>query len=293
MAAVAAGHLDRLAARREGLADDAGPIGQHARLGHAAAARGRIEHLAEQVGQATQAAAAAHRLAARGERALRWVADPAWPVHRVRSTAMRGGDDVACADAPAHGSAPQIRSRTILRNTTTAVGARPIFGAYRVTRGQAIDRLLDWYDRHRRPLPWRAAPGRAARSLSRALERGDAAADHGGDRGGPLRGLPGAVSEPERARRSGAGGRAACLAGARLLSARPCPARLRRGGRPALRRRVAAQRERAARAARHRRLHGARDPRHRVRPAHGAGGCQRRPRARAPARHRDAAAARR
>ena len=37
---------------------------------------------------------------------------------------------------------------------------RPIVGAYPVTPGQAIDRLLDWYDRHRRPLPWRAAPGR-------------------------------------------------------------------------------------------------------------------------------------
>jgi A/G-specific adenine glycosylase len=32
-------------------------------------------------------------------------------------------------------------------------------GAYRVTPGQAVDRLLDWYDRHRRSLPWRAAPG--------------------------------------------------------------------------------------------------------------------------------------
>jgi A/G-specific adenine glycosylase len=37
---------------------------------------------------------------------------------------------------------------------------RPIFGAYLVTPGQAIERLLAWYDRHRRPLPWRAAPGR-------------------------------------------------------------------------------------------------------------------------------------
>ena len=35
-----------------------------------------------------------------------------------------------------------------------------MFGAYPVTLGHAMDRLLDWYDRHRRPLPWRAAPGR-------------------------------------------------------------------------------------------------------------------------------------
>jgi A/G-specific adenine glycosylase len=33
-------------------------------------------------------------------------------------------------------------------------------GAYRVMPGQAIDGLLDWYDLHRRSLPWRAAPGR-------------------------------------------------------------------------------------------------------------------------------------
>jgi A/G-specific adenine glycosylase len=39
-------------------------------------------------------------------------------------------------------------------------GSRPMFGAYSVTPDQAIGRLLAWYDRHRRPLPWRAAPGR-------------------------------------------------------------------------------------------------------------------------------------
>jgi A/G-specific adenine glycosylase len=31
-----------------------------------------------------------------------------------------------------------------------------------MTPAEAIDRLLDWYDVHRRPLPWRAAPGRRA-----------------------------------------------------------------------------------------------------------------------------------
>jgi A/G-specific adenine glycosylase len=35
-----------------------------------------------------------------------------------------------------------------------------MFGTYPVMPAQAIDRLLDWYDRQRRPLPWRAAPGR-------------------------------------------------------------------------------------------------------------------------------------
>jgi A/G-specific adenine glycosylase len=33
-------------------------------------------------------------------------------------------------------------------------------GAYPMTPGRAIERLLAWYDRHRRPLPWRAGPGR-------------------------------------------------------------------------------------------------------------------------------------
>jgi A/G-specific adenine glycosylase len=33
-------------------------------------------------------------------------------------------------------------------------------GAYPMTPGQALARLLAWYDRHRRPLPWRAPPGR-------------------------------------------------------------------------------------------------------------------------------------
>jgi A/G-specific adenine glycosylase len=37
--------------------------------------------------------------------------------------------------------------------------AGPTQGAYPVTPGQAIDRLLDWYDAHRRPLPWRGGPG--------------------------------------------------------------------------------------------------------------------------------------
>lgn len=37
--------------------------------------------------------------------------------------------------------------------------AGPTRGAYPVTPGQAIDRLLDWYDARRRPLPWRAGPG--------------------------------------------------------------------------------------------------------------------------------------
>ena len=40
-------------------------------------------------------------------------------------------------------------------------------------------RCSAWYDRARRDLPWRAAPGRAARPLARAGQRADAAADHG------------------------------------------------------------------------------------------------------------------
>jgi A/G-specific adenine glycosylase len=38
--------------------------------------------------------------------------------------------------------------------------ARPRSGAYPVTSAELIDRLLDWYDDHRRALPWRAPPGR-------------------------------------------------------------------------------------------------------------------------------------
>jgi hypothetical protein len=90
MAAAAPGQLDRLAARRENLADDARPVSQQACLSQAAPARDRIEHPAEQVRQATQAAAAAHRLAAYGELAVRLVAHPARSVgHRVHSSPNR------------------------------------------------------------------------------------------------------------------------------------------------------------------------------------------------------------
>src|ERR687891_126280 len=68
------------------------------------------------------------------------------------------------------------------------------------------------------------------RPLSRPPERGDAPADHGRDRGGTLRWVPGAVPEPCRARCGRAGRGPARLAGARLLSSRPGAARLRRGG---------------------------------------------------------------
>ena len=289
MATAAAGQLDRLAARREGLADDARPVGQHARLGEATAARGRIEHLAEQVGQAPQPAAAAHRLAARGALPLASVAHPGPVVHRARSSPNRRGTLLLArgflriVSGWARGTA---QTSTIYHKCRLATNLRGVPG----DAGPG-DRPPARLVRPASPAAAVAGPARAPPgSLSRALERGHAAADHGGDRGGALRGVSGAVSEPDRARGRRAGRRPACLAGPRLLSARARPARLRRGGRPAVRWRIAAQRGRAARAARHRRLHRAGDPRHRVRPADGAGGCQRRARARAPARHRDAAA---
>ncbi len=116
MAMAAAGQLDRLAARREGLADDARPVGQHARLGEATAARGRIEHLAEQVGQAPQTAAAAHRLAARGALALASVAHPGRVVHRARSSPNRRGNPAARTGLPAHRFRLGARNRTNIDN---------------------------------------------------------------------------------------------------------------------------------------------------------------------------------
>ena len=120
-----------------------------------------------------------------------------------------------------------------------------------------------------RPAPPRPAVARAAwraaRSLSRLAQRGDAAADDGRCRHAVFRCVPGALA---RCRRAGGGVTrrgAACVAGLRLLRPRaqsPC-LRPRRGGHG---RRLSRYRSGAARAARDRRLHGGGDRRDRLRP---------------------------
>ena len=78
----------------------------------------------------------------------------------------------------------------------------------------AAARLLAWYDRHRRALPWRALPGERARSLPRLAQRDHAAADHGRRGRARTSTLPGALADgrarsPRAARRrAGAPGRA-------------------------------------------------------------------------------------
>ena len=207
MAMPAAGHLDRLAARREGLADDARPFGQHARLGEAATARGRVEHLAEQVGQAPQAAAAAHRLAARGALAASaLLAHPARPVvHRPRSSPVLGwGILAARTGLPAHrfrlARAEPHEPSTIYHKCRLATNARGVPGdAGPGDRPPA--RLV------RPASPAAALAGRARAppgALSRALERGHAAADHGGDRGRTLRRPSWRGFRPRLARRGNA-----------------------------------------------------------------------------------------
>ncbi len=69
--------------------------------------------------------------------------------------------------------------------------------------------LLAWYDRHRRALPWRAAPGETRRSLSRLALRDHAAADHREGGRALFRALPRALAGRAGARRGAARRRAA------------------------------------------------------------------------------------
>ena len=151
----------------------------------------------------------------------------------------------------------------------------------------ASRRVLEWWDRQRRTLPWRAEPGERVDPyrvwLSEILLQ--QTTDNGG--GAVFRALHRALAARRRPRRRPAGRRHARLRRARLLFAGAQHARLRARG-CAARRRLSRKRGRIARPARHRRLYGRGDRGDRVRPTRFAGRRQYRAHHDAPRRHRRA-----
>ena len=83
-------------------------------------------------------------------------------------------------------------------------------------------RLLAWYDRHRRVLPWRAPKGQARRSLSGLAVGNHAAADHGAGGGRLLPQIPRALAGCEGA--GGARSRTMCSPPGPGLAITPAPA---------------------------------------------------------------------
>ena len=136
-----------------------------------------------------------------------------------------------------------------------------------VEPSQLARMLLDWYDRHRRRLPWRAAPGARPRPLPGLAQRDHAAADHRSGRRGLLSTVSGALADPRGADPGRARRRAPRLARARLLRPRPQPARLRAAGAGRSRRALPARRKGVAGIAGDRALHRCGDCSHCIRPA--------------------------
>ena len=142
--------------------------------------------------------------------------------------------------------------------------------------------LLDWYDAHRRDLPWR----RDARSLSRLGVGDHAAADPRGRRAGTLRAIHAALSYGPGTglvpRAVGAG----AVERAGLLPSRPPPASGCEGHRARAQRRISAYCGSLARASRHRTLHRGCYREHRLRRSRRRSRWQRRARAGASVRQR-------
>ncbi len=134
--------------------------------------------------------------------------------------------------------------------------------------------LLAWYDRHRRDLPWRAAPGRSADPyrvwLSEIMLQQTTVATVGPYFDRFVARFPDISALAAAPLDDGA----ACLAGARLLRPRPQPARLRASRRRGAWRPLSGRPGAAAQTARHRRLHGGGDRGDRLRSAGRGGGRQ-------------------
>ena len=98
---------------------------------------------------------------------------------------------------------------------------------FRFAGAETAAALLDWYDRERRDLPWRARKGRKADAYRGLAVRDHAAAD---DRQGGhplLRELPGALADGRGAGGGHARRRFGCVGGARLLQPRAQSAQVR------------------------------------------------------------------
>ena len=136
-----------------------------------------------------------------------------------------------------------------------------------VEPSQLARMLLDWYDRHRRRLPWRAAPGVPSNPYRVWLSEIMLQQTTVSGRRGLLSTVSGALADPRGADPGRARRRAPRLARARLLRPRPQPARLRAAGAGRSRRALPARRKGVAGVAGDRALHRCGDRSHCIRPA--------------------------
>ena len=181
---------------------------------------------------------------------LHWEAEEAsWDAYREQASRDAPLELRGVIDLPGRPAA-RVGARALLHRPRRRRGALRRQGRDQAP-GVSFDAaaLLDWYERVRRPLPWRAH----ARPLRAAGLRGDAPADPGGAGRAVLRGVPGALPRPRpRSPRAPAARRARGLERPRLQ-----PPRAGAAARPRARSPSAAGR-RTSRAAGRRRLHGRR-----------------------------------